>query len=293
MTDISGRGKCFVITPIGGSGSATRRATDGLINSTIIPALKEFRFEVEVAHKISQTGSITHQVIERLLTAELVIANLTHLNPNVMYELAVRHAKRLPVVTIAEADTDLPFDISDERTIFYANDMAGVIELREQLRNACKFALKEEQPDNPIYRAAQTVLIKEVAQDDPQRYIMSKLEDLEAAINRIAHSQPRVIGQNPTSTLKPMDVVSPLDSSSDLYGRATIVVKGPHEEVRNVVLNVQSLTSVKNASLIDEKDGGYKLKFTFKHYVMPSDLEKVVHGSSVRLVSMDGDDLPF
>ncbi len=178
---------CFFITPIGGDDSTTRRNTDGLTVSVIRPVLKEFEFKVEVAHEISKQGSITKQVIEHLLEDELVIANLTQLNPNVMYELAVRHAARKPVVTLAERGTNLPFDISDQRTIFYDNDIAGVDELKNALSSAITEALKDKSPDNPIYAAASMANIlqqvEKTEKDDIQRYLIDGMMKLESSIN--------------------------------------------------------------------------------------------------------------
>lgn len=113
MKEKDRRRVCFVVSPIGGDGTETRRSIDGLMDAAIEPALVESGFEVSVAHRMVSPGSITNQVIELLLTADLVVANLTGLNPNVMYELAVRHAARKPVVTIAEIGTPIPFDLQE------------------------------------------------------------------------------------------------------------------------------------------------------------------------------------
>lgn len=182
---VSDRKTCFVVTPIGNEQTATRRATEGLIDAVVEPLLQKMGFEVVVAHRISDTGSISRQIIGHLLNADLVIANLTDLNPNVMYELAVRHCKRLPVVVIAERETILPFDVKDDRMIPYTNDMYGVVELEEKLRDSILAALKEVNPDNPVYRAAESEVMKKVTvQSEPMEYILKQLERIEDGVTQ-------------------------------------------------------------------------------------------------------------
>lgn len=124
---------CFVITPIGEENSEIRRHVDGVIDEIITPVM-ESDYDIEVAHRLFQSGSINKQIIELIYVSDLVIANLTQLNPNVMYELAFRHTLGLPAITIAVDGTKLPFDVISERTIFYKNDIQGVREAKEELK---------------------------------------------------------------------------------------------------------------------------------------------------------------
>lgn len=151
---------CFLATPIGDESSETRRNTDGIIDAVIEPVLIDLGYSIQVSHRMNEPGSITDQVIKHLLEDELVIANLTDLNPNVMYELAVRHAVRLPIVTISQNGSKLPFDISDQRTVFFDNDMAGVPKFTTALRDSIKHSEEQLAPSNPIYRVADRMLIE-------------------------------------------------------------------------------------------------------------------------------------
>lgn len=176
---------CFIITPIGGDESTIRRHADGVIDAVISPLLNDLNFEIVVAHKISKGGNITRQVIENIIESDLVIANLTGLNPNVMYELAVRHAVRKPLVQICEKTTDLPFDINQLRTIFYTNDMKGVVELKENLEAMIHEALIEEKPENPIYSTLESIsILKNPEVSQPEKYILERFNELERTVMR-------------------------------------------------------------------------------------------------------------
>jgi hypothetical protein len=76
-------------------------------------------FDAVRADFITKTGSINKSVIQHIYNAELVIADLTDLNPNVFYELGVRHALRNGTILVALEGTKLPFDVGDLRSVFY------------------------------------------------------------------------------------------------------------------------------------------------------------------------------
>lgn len=125
--------ECSVITPIGDNNSDIRRHIDGIIEQAIEPALGG-KYKIVTAHKEHAIGSINDRVVKSVLEADLVVANLTNINPNVMlYELAIRYSFGKPDIVIGEEGTKLPFDMIDENTIFYRNDPTEANELRQKL----------------------------------------------------------------------------------------------------------------------------------------------------------------
>jgi hypothetical protein len=112
----SWKNTCFVIAPIGIDGSEQRKHSDMLLEALIRRALEQ-DWEVIRADQITTPGMISGQVIEHLLRSGLVIADLSFHNPNVFYELAIRHAIGLPTVHIVRKGDGIPFDLKDFRTI--------------------------------------------------------------------------------------------------------------------------------------------------------------------------------
>ncbi|MCM1245716.1 MAG: hypothetical protein NC293_08760 [Roseburia sp.] len=147
--------KCFIITPIGNDGSETFRKAKGVIESVIKPILLDYEFDdIKPAYEINVSGMINTQIINRIVEDDLVIANLTGNNPNVMYELCLRHVAAKPIIHICEKGTVLPFDIKDSRTIFYTDDMLGVEELKKQMKLFMdEISYDSDCMDNPIYNA--------------------------------------------------------------------------------------------------------------------------------------------
>jgi len=139
MSDLK---KCFVIGPIGSQdapvGSPAREVYETAIEvfEKIIAAACEQRgLSVERSDVISLPGEINGQIIARLKNEDLVIADLTGSNPNVMYELGWRHSTGKATVHIAEYGR-LPFDISTHRTIQFTRTAAGLVDGRKRLEKA-------------------------------------------------------------------------------------------------------------------------------------------------------------
>lgn len=65
--------------------------------------------------------------------AEIIVADLTGKNPNVLYELGLAHALLKKVILIAQSVDDLPFDLRHLRTIVYKHSLNGTDALARKL----------------------------------------------------------------------------------------------------------------------------------------------------------------
>ena len=143
---------CFVIAPIDDPDTPTRKWSDQVLRHIIRPAVEPLGYKAIRADEIDKPGIITTQVLNQVVESELVIADLTERNPNVFYELAIRHAISKPFVQIIKKSEQLPFDVAQNRTVFVdLQDPDNVADSVKQITSQIESLESDpEDVDNPI-----------------------------------------------------------------------------------------------------------------------------------------------
>jgi hypothetical protein len=179
--------RCFVVGPIGEPDSETRIHADWLLEEIIQPVLVELGgFEIMRADQIAQPGMIDAQIIRQLTEAELVIADLSTLNPNAFYEIGIRHMAQKPIIHIQLIEDKIPFDVSLYRAIKFARTRPSDLRrAREELKRAVSAVFAEGyQVDNPVTRARGQIKLEEGATPE-QKLILDQISELQDRLNAL------------------------------------------------------------------------------------------------------------
>ena len=185
---------CFVIAPIGAEGSDVRIRSDQILKHIVGPAAKDCGYDPIRADQISEPGLITSQVIQHVVEDALVIADLTGRNPNVFYELALRHAVKKPVVQIIHATESIPFDVAASRTVHVDHhDLDSAAKAREEIGRQIRAVEKNPtEVDTPISVAIELQSLRQ--SDNPleksNAEIISMLQEIRVGLVAI-REEPR------------------------------------------------------------------------------------------------------
>ncbi|MCK5747864.1 hypothetical protein [Oricola sp.] len=212
MTQATELRSCFVIAPIGEEGSDTRNRSDKVLKHIIRPAAQSCGYKAERADEIDKPGLITSQVINRVVQDELVIADLTEMNPNVFYELAIRHAIRKPLVQIIQKGERIPFDVAGTRTISVDHtDLDSAANARDNIQKQIKEL--ESNPDDietPISVSIDLNSLKqsENPEDRNLAEVLSEISDLRISIEKIGEQAEKSVNPEIINSIRQIrDVV--------------------------------------------------------------------------------------
>ncbi|MDX2199915.1 MAG: hypothetical protein SF069_13205 [Phycisphaerae bacterium] len=107
---------------------------DTLFRDVIEPVCKEAGIVAMRADQECGPGLVIADVVKRIATATLIVAEITPPNENVFYEVGFAHAIGKPTILVAERGKKLPFDVSGFRTLFYDNSIGGKSKIEADLK---------------------------------------------------------------------------------------------------------------------------------------------------------------
>jgi hypothetical protein len=144
----------YVIMPFGKSTDAhTEEYWTGHYES-FLKTLIEENPRLQAQRSRALRGDLLTQIISDVVTSPILVADLTDRNPNVFWELGVRHSVKHGTVLVAEEETKLPFDIAGWSTLFYTNDRIRNERFRKLFKEAISDCLNNrERPDSPVAQA--------------------------------------------------------------------------------------------------------------------------------------------
>lgn len=169
---------CFIIMPIADNDAYPAGHFKRVYDHIIKPACKKAGYNPIRADDVASSNHIVVDILKKLIESDMVICDLSSRNPNVLYELGLRHAFNKPTVLIKDSVTPDIFDISSIRYQSYdgslridnaqknINDIAKAIEETE--RNAGKDinsivkligVSKAEQPESVELDKGQSILL--------------------------------------------------------------------------------------------------------------------------------------
>src|SRR3954468_6641991 len=168
--------QAFIVRPFGNRKVIQKNASGNSVTvdfdfelvhkELIAPALQKADLSGGTTGLIFEAGSIHEDMFTLLLTADLVVADISVHNANVFYELGIRHALRdkRTVLIKCEGFDDTPFDILGYRYMAYTKEDPATS--LDDLVKALKDTLQAERPDSPVFSK-----LPKLETQDPESYI--------------------------------------------------------------------------------------------------------------------------
>jgi len=189
---------CFIVMPFGRE-PAEQKWFKGWYEVVIRPAVIEAGYEPKLAAAEEQPGAINDEIRTHLAFDPMVVVDLGGAepeddpNPNVMYELGVRHALGLPLVIMAWKGQRLPFDVSNQRVITEDRELVDLETNRKRLVTFIRAAEqgKYYRPMEAVGRLATIQAASEtLGEDSLLRALAQEVRDLKTSMLHVATGTP-------------------------------------------------------------------------------------------------------
>ena len=189
-------GHVYVICSIGAEGDPIRKRADELCDYVVAPVAAASELSVARSDRDPTPGQITTQILQGILDATVVVADLTGRNPNVFYELAFAQSFGKPTILLVDKAETLPFDARNERVI-EIGDAGTPISLQQgedakkKLKGAFDKVLEAGYtPASLITQVAGTASLAKFEPDNPVAAELAAVKDLVLQVLRRQQAIP-------------------------------------------------------------------------------------------------------
>ena len=142
---------CFVIMPFSATKRCTTEEWTDIFENVHKPAITGSRLGYKCERSKIRTGAFIKDILMQLNQADVVLADLTDMNPNVFYELGVRHTLRTRTILVSQTMDDVPSDLKQYGVMTYNTTLSGVTEYKKKISKILKEIRNDpNRPDNPV-----------------------------------------------------------------------------------------------------------------------------------------------
>ena len=201
---------CFVVMPFGRD-SDERKWFKGWYEVVVSPAISASGYEPVLSAGEEQPGPINDEIRAHLAYDPMVLVDLGGFepdddpNPNVMYELGIRHALGLPLVLMAWEGQRLPFDVSNQRVIMQGRDFLDIEANKRKIVAFIQAASegKYYKPMDAVGRMATIAAAAEtLGEDSLLSALVQEVRELKASLHTVVNNPRREISWDSTLSVR-------------------------------------------------------------------------------------------
>jgi hypothetical protein len=189
---------CFIAVPYG-KDEREHALLTGWVEALMMPVIAELGLTPIIAASTPAPTAITLEIRTHLALDRLAIFDLGGLgptdppNPNVMYELGIRHAFELPAVVLAWDTQVLPFDISEQRIIVKDRHFGTLEWHKQQLKMFSEAALSGEyfRPMRPVAYAQLLSEVVDTSKDDVLKLLNEEVKDIRRIVTSLLNLEQK------------------------------------------------------------------------------------------------------
>lgn len=269
---------CFVIMPISDVEGYEVGHFGRVYEHIIKPACRIAGFRPVRADEVQVTNYIVIDILRKILDANMVICDLSAINPNVLYELGIRQAFNSPVTLIKDSRTSRVFDIQGLRYIEYDESLridkiANAVEaIANTLKNTS--ALGEDEVNSLVQLlGVRPAKLQSIEISDDTGLLLNAINDIGARLSRLEE----YTFQSPLKRNLKTLAVSPIPSS---YGIAYFVnnqgrIMTSGNKVKHRDMGEGVITNIEDDYATVEFADGAKIDFMLGDNGTAKELERI------------------